>query len=68
MSSGCDVDTLDDDGQYPLHKSARFGHTKSVKLLAGKRANVNQGDNNGNASPHVAIMSGGDFSIAKELI
>ena len=68
VSSGCDINAVDDDGQTPLHKSAMFGHTESVKLLIDKGANVNQIDNNGNTPLHVAIMSGGDFDLVKALI
>ena len=68
VSSGCDINAVDDEGQTPLHKSTMFGHTESVKLLIGKGANVNQIDNNGNTPLHVVIMTGGDFDIFKVLI
>ena len=68
VSSGCDINAVDDDGQTPLHKSAMLGHTESVILLIDKGANVNQIDNNGNTPLHVAIMSGGDFGVVKALI
>lgn len=68
VSSGCDINAVDDDEQTPLHKSAMFGHTEAVKLLISKGANVNQIDNNGNTPLHVVIMSGGDYGIAKALI
>ena len=68
ISSGCDINAVDDDEQTPLYKSAMFGHTKSVQLLIDKGANVNQIDNNGNTPLHVAIISGGDFGIVKALM
>ena len=68
VSSGCDINAVDDDGQTPLHKSAMLGHTESVKLLTDKGANVNQIDNNGDTPIHVVIISGGDFDIVKALI
>ena len=68
VSSGCDINAVDDNGQAPLHKSAMFGHTESVKLLIDKGANVNQIDNNGNTPLHVVIMNGGDFGVFKALI
>ena len=68
VSSGCDIDAVDDDEQTPLHKSSMFGHTEAVKLLVGKGANVNQINNNGDTPLHVVIMSGGDYDIAKALI
>ena len=68
VSSGCDINAVDDDEQTPLHKSAMFGHTEAVKLLVSRGANVNQIDNNGNTPLHVVIMSGGDYDIAKALI
>ena len=68
VSSGCDINAVDDEGQTPLHKSTMFGHAESVKLLIDKGANVNQTDNNGNTPLHVAIKSGGDFNVVKVLI
>ena len=68
VSSGCDINAVDDEEQTPLHKSAMFGNAEAVELLVGKGANVNQIDNNGNTPLHVVIMGGGDFGIAKVLI
>ena len=68
VSSGCDINVVDDDGQTPLHKSAMLGRAESVKLLIDKGASVNQIDNNGNTPLHVAIISGGDFDTVKALI
>ena len=45
-----------------------FGHAESVKLLIDKGANANQIDNNGDTPLHVAIKSGGDFTVVKVLI
>ena len=68
VSSGCDINAVDDEGQTPLHKSTVFGHAESAKLLIDKGANVNQIDNNGDTPLHVAIKSGGDFNVVKVLI
>ena len=68
VTSGCDINAVDDDEQTPLHKSAMFGHRQSVQLLIDKGANVNKMDNNGNTPLHVAVMSGGDFDIIKALV
>ena len=68
VTSGCDVNAVDDDGQTPLYKSAMFGHQQSVQLLIDKGADVNKVDNNGNTPLHVAIMSGGGFNIIKALL
>ena len=68
VTSGCDINAVDDDGQTPLHKSAMFGHQQSVQLLIDKGADVNKVDINGNTPLHVVIMSGGDFGIIKALI
>ena len=68
VSSGCDINAVDDDEQTPLHKSAMFGRTESVKLLSDKGAKINKVDNNGNTPLHVAIMRGGDFEIVQSLI
>ena len=67
VTSGCDINAVDDDGQTPLHKSAMFGQRQSAELLINKGANVNTIDNNGNTPLHVVIMSGGDFGIVKAL-
>ena len=68
VSSGCDINAIDDDKQTALHKSAIYGHTESVKLLIDKGANVNQVDKHGNTPLHVAIMCGGDYCIVEALI
>ena len=68
VTSGCDINAVDDDEQTPLHKSAMFGHTQSVQLLIDKGANANTMDIYGNTPLHVVIMSGGDFGIVKALV
>ena len=68
VTSGCDANAVDDDGQTPLHKSAMFGHQQSVQLLIDKEADVNKADINGNTPLHLAIMGGGNFGIVKALV
>ena len=68
VTSGCDINAVDDDEQTPLHKSAMFGHVQSIQLLIDKGAIVNKVDINGNTPLHVAIMSGGNFGVVKPLI
>ena len=68
VSTGCDINTADDEGQTPLHKAAMFSNVQTIKLLLEKGADANKVDNSGDTPLHTAIITGGDIEVVSTLV
>jgi serine/threonine-protein phosphatase 6 regulatory ankyrin repeat subunit B len=58
VNNGVDINTVDTDGDTPLHEACFGGHVNVIKLLLGNKADINIANKDGNTPLHLASFNG----------